>query len=755
MMKLDRWNPDDVTALARFYGAGDEWSWETILGKDGTDKEREIAGWIEGLAPPRTNPILLPIVKPGTKFCTWFAIAFSARQCEELRELLQSFVGQAGSTFSGYRPGGLTAGDPVSQIVRDWCGGNFFFEFRPLDNSVADVRAALSRLNQLLLKRPTRERMTLRTTEALLSEYHSALLRGDEFGARKWIAELKESGRISAQNSLFLHFDCLAAFGRWQEMTEDPQWQRAVHLHRPRRITFGMIRALWHRHFADSFDGLVGNSLDIMRLVLAEHRPLFKSALGSRDPEVLTMFTLAAAADLPPRYAQLAKTLGAFPDSEDAGKLRDFAEDVARTIAPPTTPEFVVASDPLANVRDAMDRFDPETAWGILTGDLDSLVKDSSDWFYLLLHCAREIESVETASLVNSILSSRGGVDAVLRTRTHRDHWAKLQQILEREEGPGDWNSWLEYRGDPRKAFERLTDAVEQWNVADYQNNPERVRRIAEAIQNTPEPGTVKMAAPYLVEFFIPDGTGRSEFQEIYLNLITLIVLGNCDPADGDWGIVEVVAKGIFYSDPPRGRYRETLEALTVFWEERGQYPHLDWALDMVDALISGPDLDHGAINVFFQSVLADFHKFARRIDSAQRNLFRLLCEDLGKSEEFCAIQFPEQESTESGEPAKSTTDLSRKRIAIYTLDESPARRAKTMLEAEFPGIDVNLNHDHGGSEKLEALARNADHFVVVTWSAKHAATDFIRARRSDLIYPPGRSAASIVRTLLAHAASA
>jgi hypothetical protein len=51
-------------------------------------------------------------------------------------------------------------------------------------------------------------------------------------------------------------------------------------------------------------------------------------------------------------------------------------------------------------------------------------------------------------------------------------------------------------------------------------------------------------------------------------------------------------------------------------------------------------------------------------------------------------------------------------------------------LLSAVPDIVVDLNHDHAASGALAALAARSD-LVVVTWaSAKHAATEFIKARR-------------------------
>jgi hypothetical protein len=56
------------------------------------------------------------------------------------------------------------------------------------------------------------------------------------------------------------------------------------------------------------------------------------------------------------------------------------------------------------------------------------------------------------------------------------------------------------------------------------------------------------------------------------------------------------------------------------------------------------------------------------------------------------------------------------------------------------------------GSERLCSIAREADYLIVATRSAKHAATEFIKATRpsgkSEVIYPTGKGSTSILTAL-------
>ena len=91
------------------------------------------------------------------------------------------------------------------------------------------------------------------------------------------------------------------------------------------------------------------------------------------------------------------------------------------------------------------------------------------------------------------------------------------------------------------------------------------------------------------------------------------------------------------------------------------------------------------------------------------------------------------------------------KSIAIYSLTESVLKRVEGILKKILPGIKVHLSHDKGGNNQLESYAKTADIFVIVTSSAKHAATEFIQKNRpkdKTTLFAAGKGSSSIIRAL-------
>ena len=92
------------------------------------------------------------------------------------------------------------------------------------------------------------------------------------------------------------------------------------------------------------------------------------------------------------------------------------------------------------------------------------------------------------------------------------------------------------------------------------------------------------------------------------------------------------------------------------------------------------------------------------------------------------------------------------KTIGIHTLFESAAKNAKKYLEDKIENVRVILNHDKAMTTTLKYVAEVSDYMVIVTQSAKHAATGEIqkirRLNNKEVLFPIGKGSSSIVSIL-------
>jgi hypothetical protein len=186
--------------------------------------------------------------------------------------------------------------------------------------------------------------------------------------------------------------------------------------------------------------------------------------------------------------------------------------------------------------------------------------------------------------------------------------------------------------------------------------------------------------------------------------------------------------------------YRELLAYARDLWDRYASPATLDWMTDTLGSLVAHPAADGDARRSLCEAVFAGCACFQRHVSPEARDLLRLIANDIGAEKEFEGY-LPQAEETAADEEDLFGA-LAGKAVAVYTLTERAGRQFKQVLEGRVAGVSVSLCHDQDGSKRLKQLARQADLFVVVTASAKHAATDCIDASRGKelpIVRPSGK----------------
>ena len=755
-MALDHWKSEDLEFLEKFYSSGLRWSWDEISNRE-SNEAKHVADWIGNLPSPRIHPIVLPVRKHESSSSSWIAIAFSEGQCEELRELLKSFVGTVSSTYSGAR----AIVDPEEQVDRvssEWSGADRFFKFQPSPDQGNRVRESLTRMLQVVKLRPPQKTAMIRTTEGLLREFRSALLTRDQAASENWLSEIRQTGRLSAENLRFLKIEYYAAFGRWREMRLGSEWELVLRGRRPRRITALMIEALWHHHFQELLaSNSVKDAIERMReKVLPANRSLFRSHKIPLKPSGLLAFLLAAAADSPPRVKQVKGLLEAIsPDCDE----RAIAESIAAEISLEETPEIEIPDDdPFTEIELSLRNQDFDTAWQLVLGAQCGTTRCK-----LMLDCAFEFLTEESAKVVSDAIDDLSDSERsdLFSSRRNKRNWEDVESVLQVDAAPVSWEEWLDFvesQGTPKLLLDTARSAIDTWDVGDYRNRPDRVTDLSERIEKVASSEANEMlqaSLPYFAGFFLPDSVPESEFRDLYLSFLTMISLSD-QVSNEDWGTAESMGCAVLESGPSPKQYTEMVDLLTNLWEGRAELGRLSWGLDFLDFLITGPNLNENARAQFFESIRNFLISNARRVSSDQKAVFSLLCRDLDRQADYNAIPWLEDSDPDSAADV-SAEELIAERlkgrfVGIYTLNESAAVRAAGLIKENYENVKVRLSHDHGGSDKLKVMARDSDYLIVVTQSATHAATNFIKdersADKSDLIYPRGRGTASLIQAL-------
>jgi hypothetical protein len=751
-MAFDQWKPEDLQALGRVFNAAGTWRWEHILNGAGNAAEQAVRDWLLNCPPPGKFPLVFPIVLAGNPSPSWLAVSFTEPQCEELREQLSAFLGAVATDFNGVRVP-LPEEMAVTHPLAVWTGGRYFHfnSFAGAENKEF-TRNTLKRMLKGWSLRPTLTQSSFQTTESLLRDFHQALAAQQHGESDRILDNLRSAGRLSVENLAFLRVERYAALQQWRDLPFDPQWETLKLIRRPERITRLMLQSLWHNEFRDSVEqNPVEAVRDKMRtVVLPNNRNLFRFWSGGQDIISNLVFLLAAVADTTPRVDLAYRILGTISATHS---LRPFAESLATLL--PKSQVVTPVADPLVEARQYIDRDDYGTAWAILIP-----LQPTYEVVQLLFTCAAEGVGPAEAELLKARKEACSPEDQtrLLATKKRKQIWEEVGAELEKavNPDPATWEEWLQRITHDLAKSEAIRMAEElsgKCSESDYAGNHARIDAVVRMLDGIANPANqvLRVAFPQIMSFFLCAEQPEFSFRPIWDALLQRMALEQGFSV-GDWGVTESLSMAILQANCSDSTAVNTMEALNLIWETHGGLQNIVWSLDVLDQLVVLPNAITEQREAFFYRVYATFKQFQRRVDENLAGFFRLLCEDLDKLAEFKDL-FPSfgQAPTDG---SISETDLLKQKIqgkviGIYTLTESSGLRAQQFLQNWLPGLDVRVSNDHGGSDHLRNVARQSDYLIVAAKSAKHAATDFIKAERptdkSPLIYPSGKGSSSIV----------
>ena len=165
------------------------------------------------------------------------------------------------------------------------------------------------------------------------------------------------------------------------------------------------------------------------------------------------------------------------------------------------------------------------------------------------------------------------------------------------------------------------------------------------------------------------------------------------------------------------------------------------WLLDIADVLCRFSAPQEAARNTLLNRILGSLNTITHQLSPLQQSAY--------ENVSMAAGWDPLPERTVSQETTIAAV-LKEKLVGIYTLTESAGKQAKDALERIAPDAKVVVSSAKVCTPQLSKLSQNADFMVVTTSSAKHAATDCIRANRDAdrILYAAGRGCCSILRSL-------
>ena len=646
---------------------------------------------------PRVPGAILPA--PVGEGCRVYAVAADQMEWRRLRPLLSAFAGPTLTSFTGViqPPKGT---DPIDAFART-LPSQVVAVAEARDTSV-DAMRALRRMIAAIGHAPESAADAPRSTSWLLSDFEDALNVRDRGLAERLIARFRDECRLDVLNLRFLDVQMLATLGSWAELRALPWFEDLCLARKPATIAAHLAETLFRSDLADSF-----GSADVAECnrAWAAIRHIAAPLVLSPPPAALgtggwRLYAFAAlAAEQPEPYL-----LNALKDQPGLGWIATKLAPAPST-EPAPAPSAPEPEDDLAQIQHALERL-------------------------------AELAPAERTRLIaiepfRSLL--RGGAE------------------LTPSRVPLCWRDWLSRIADPdyTQAFEIARRGKDEWPVeVDPVAAVALADALADALDDDVSRARLAQALPLIVAWLQRDQEfPRASLRPLYQTLLTLFALGEAR----DRGIMEstvVIGEALFGIGVTASDYQALIQSLSSLITEGMGMGSVNLLLELIEATLRHPCPNPSAREEFWLTALALLEPLRSRLNQVQRASLLALGEMLG----WGGPLFPETTA-----PKGTDSRINGHRIGIYTLTESAARQAVSVLAQIAPNAIVHTSSEHVGSPQLKAVAESTDLLVITSLSATHAATDFLRAHRpagKPIRWAAGRGFTSIVRAIEEHFSS-
>ncbi|WP_284760346.1 protein DpdD [Agrobacterium sp. fls2-241-TYG-188a] len=736
--------------LEEFFAPPNGLAWSTISdGAEPADVAEVLRPWLALLGEADGKaPLVLPFVRDGG-VTGWYAVAQRADRSDELRDLLMAWFGL--TWFSRFEITSSSMADPLAAILRSAFGATVFRFTGGGPEQNRRISDGLVTMAGVLSRKPATDALVKRPIGTVRAEFDRALLLRDETNATALLEELRDAGRLSDENLRYLEVRFRAGLGLWREIAHD-HWliKNLSDLALPPQIVADLIEALYRMHL-DAVEKT--EDPDALKAAFVEHLGgryprLFASRRGVRTERVVKAFIL---------YEQCQDT----PNALILGELADLLSPVER-LKPPF--------DAIIALPSAVE--DPVDLLSVAEAAFNDHQLDRA--FVLFLECPPTSRSlaravmcavlIDTPEITDKLASAIRGAGSLFEALPSKIR-ASYEALSDRHHQPiinsaaasetaatvraTDWLTWAHglQLGDrtPPPA-----DAAITWETSSILGDINAANNFADAIGFlTSDFQLARQVVPIIYAAFVNDLSMGSSARPIAINLCMIIGMDE-SLSKVDLALLYQLTVDLTSSSMTTQEYLSLIEIVSEVQERVASYVHLAWALDMAEALAvtSTPsETARAARDQFFNLVIRKAQGFAHRLRHDERQSFITLSQDYAVDFNALGLVAKVDETSEE----QKLPSLNGKTIGIYTLVEAAGARAKSELEAIFPGVTVVLNGDTVATEKLTNLAANADYFVFAWRSSSHAAYYCIKDAMGgrDLILPQGKGTASILRAVI------
>jgi hypothetical protein len=585
---------------------------------------------------------------------------------------------------------------------------------------------------------PERSTDVPRPVGRVLRHFYDALLARDRRSAERALQEVQDRSLLSSTNVRFLRVELLASLGTAIELRDDPTLSDITMLARPASVTNHLAVAADQLIVAPAFAAVapdiaaVAIALEDQWPGLVTHPSQILSASGAR---CLALVEVAASA---PRSSVLTALRTVWGDDPVvAAVLGDGAPMLTRELeagaealpAHPITvanPLQLLAEGEYVLAIEAVEAADPDAALvtvamqaALNLGDAKADAR-ALQLFDRLDEASRErLLGAAVERFFHEQLVARNGSEPV------PDGWVEWLEGVGSDR-PDLLKSWSAHWGDPGELDSAAADAI--------------AVGLIDALQGERRART-RNGLPVLLDWIL--GIGDLQPATVPLAVNAVDVLLGSEPGPVERLAAQELLDALLQQGCSADEYREVVGSVSKHLSDLGPRD-AGWVAGCLDLLWLSTSPDQSTRNAVTAASLARVQGWGNRVDPLEHALLVRVFEEAGLALEALPPDLADFDMAQR-------EDRPVQRVGIYSLHEASSRIAAGWIRDEWPGVTITESHDHGNSERLEALVRGCDVVLVQVSRATHAATDAISAVGADpskVVYVNGRGATSIMREL-------
>lgn len=705
--------------VSSFFGVGNNWDLTKIIEGNYPKPLQNYLSDMLSFASKDKYPFILPRLDSNQQL--WFYIVSDSLL--QLNELLSMVKAYLGSSYIYTDPIEYkSTSDPLEQEILEisphgFCRFAIPLALNPNKLKVYWVMDSFNKLIQQYHERPPLLSTIKRPIGTILRSFFIACKHQRGGSAYEYFLEVKAHQSISNRNLLSLELQALFAASKWNDILHHPRLPDLLSSKIPRKLQAQLLFAVNAKFIKDfDFDEL---DVEIVRQHLLPYQSLFFSApdIPQSEDYVLEWKAWVTGASA----FGYVKVNSISPDLlglEWLKRLYDWAGLPQAEVQKNKVPEYDDVSSLLSK--------EPSIETGSLL--LKELIFSSPEIvkkIYIKISAYPEniFEKLMSSAPIAGMWQS---LESEYREQTEISSWLSLFEHLTKEYDESSLSNLLRIVDEESEFWEKEED---------YQKLDTAIQKLSEG------------AAATILRDLLPLFVSWIEKHKLKLSVtsiehLMLILVMDEKSAIEDLLLCNDLMELIFAQPHSKAQYLSIVDTVSQCWLNVESVNGIESCLEVFENLIDSPCPDENIRLSFWIQVQSFAIKHWQRLNQVNR----LLCQEVALVLQGSLDLFPASRENNPEEVTKDKPDLLGKKLAIYSLTESAARRASTILQTMYPGLEVKTNSDKSATEALTSLIKSSDYFIFAARSAAHQAFYPLTSARKDIIYPEGKGSSSMVR---------